>query len=289
MRVIGIGDNVCDRYEHLKTMFPGGQAMNFAVYAKILGAESSYMGVFGNDEAADHVIKTLDELQIEHSRCRQYEGENGCARVTLVDGDRVFLGSNRGGVAKEKPLDLTKEDLEYIQNFSHIHTSNNAHFDSQLAKVRTTGVPLSYDFSGQWKDEEKVAAVAPYVDYAFLSCGSVSEEEAMEICRKMHETGIPKVIATRGSYGAMFYDGIGFYSQEPKLVKAVDTLGAGDSFAAAFLLSFAESMETDGERMMNDRSCYEEKLKKALEAGAEFAAKTCMVYGAFGYGKKFFT
>ena len=35
MRVIGIGDNVCDKYEHLKMMFPGGQAMNFAVYAKI--------------------------------------------------------------------------------------------------------------------------------------------------------------------------------------------------------------------------------------------------------------
>ncbi len=37
MRVIGIGDNVCDKYEHLKTMFPGGQALNFAAYAKMLG------------------------------------------------------------------------------------------------------------------------------------------------------------------------------------------------------------------------------------------------------------
>lgn len=31
--VIGIGDNVCDKYIHLKTMFPGGQALNFAAYA----------------------------------------------------------------------------------------------------------------------------------------------------------------------------------------------------------------------------------------------------------------
>ncbi|MFQ8841327.1 MAG: hypothetical protein ACLR8P_10870 [Clostridium fessum] len=31
------------------------------------------------------------ELQVRtYSRCRQYEGENGYARVTLVDGDRVF-------------------------------------------------------------------------------------------------------------------------------------------------------------------------------------------------------
>ena len=46
MRVIGIGDNVCDKYEHLRLMFPGGQAANFAVYAGMLGAESAYMGVF---------------------------------------------------------------------------------------------------------------------------------------------------------------------------------------------------------------------------------------------------
>ena len=287
MKVIGIGDNVCDKYEHLKMMFPGGQAMNFAVYAKMLGADASYMGVFGRDEVADHVIATLDELQVDHSRCRQYDGENGCARVTLVDGDRVFLGSNRGGITKEKPLDLTEEDLEYIKQFSHVHTSNNSHFDSQLAKVKSTGVPLSYDFSYRWNEPDRVERVAPYADYAFFSCGSITEEEAMEICKQMYAAGIPKIIATRGSYGALYYDGEGFFSQPPKLVKALDTLGAGDSFAAAFLLSFTESMEREPEKMRDDRSFYENELKKALEAGAEFASKTCMVQGAFGYGKSF--
>ena len=36
----------------------------------------------------------------------------------------------------------------------------------------------------------------------------------------------------------MLYDGTDFYTQPPKLVEAVDTLGAGDSFAAAFLLAW---------------------------------------------------
>lgn len=286
MRVIGIGDNVCDKYEHLKTMFPGGQALNFAVYAKMLGADSSYMGVFGNDEVASHVIQTLDELEVEHGRCRQYEGENGCARVTLIDGDRVFLGSNKGGVAKEKPLDLTEDDLTYIKGFSHVHTSNNSHFDSQLAKIAAAGVPLSYDFSGQWTDEERVARVAPYASYVFLSCGSVSSEEARDICRRMKEQGCRMIIATRGSYGAMLYDGKDFYEQPPKLVEAVDTLGAGDSFAAAFLLSFTESLEKEPERMKED-GFYQSELKKAMEKGAEFASQTCLVRGAFGHGVTF--
>lgn len=287
MKVIGIGDNVCDKYEHLKTMFPGGQALNFAVYAKMLGADSSYMGVFGRDEVADHVIATLDELEVEHSHCRQYDGENGCARVTLVDGDRVFLGSNRGGITKEKPLDLTEEDLTYIKTFSHVHTSNNSHFDSQLPKVKSIGMSLSYDFSGRWTNWEWVEQVAPYADYGFLSCGSVTEEEAREICEKMHQMGCKKVIATRGSYGAMYYDGVRCLVQEPKLVKAIDALGAGDSFATAFLLAMVESLEKEPEKMANDGAYYEAELKKALEAGAEFSAKTCLVQGAFGHGKTF--
>ena len=215
MRVIGIGDNVCDKYEHLRLMFPGGQAANFAVYAGMLGAESAYMGVFGRDEVAEHVIATLDELQVEHSRCRQYEGENGYARVTLVDGDRVFLGSNKGGVLKENPLNLDVEDLEYIKTFDHVHTTNNSYFDEQLPKLAEQGISVSYDFSGQWIDEERVKKVAPYITYAFLSCGSVSREDAEEICKKMFRAGCPMVIATRGSYGAVLFDGTQFYEQPP--------------------------------------------------------------------------
>lgn len=285
MRVLGIGDNVCDKYIHLQTMFPGGQALNFSVYAKMLGALSSYMGVFGRDDVAEHVIETLDKLGIEHGHCRQYDGENGYAKVTLVDGDRVFLGSNKGGVAKENPLSLTAEDLDYIKTFSHVHTSNNSHFDTQLPKLTCEKITVSYDFSGQWSDEEKVAAVAPYIAFGFLSCGSVEAEDAMDICRRIHNAGCPMVIATRGSHGAMLYDGEYFFEQKPKLVEAVDTLGAGDSFATAFLLSFVESKVLWTDKMESDREFYKTELKKAMEKGAEFASKTCMIQGAFGHGK----
>ena len=93
------------------------------------------------------------------------------------------------------------------------------------------------------------------------------------------------VIATRGSYGAVLFDGTQFYEQPPHLVEAVDTLGAGDSFATAFLLSFLESRKKYGIQMKE--SVYEKEIRKALEAGAEFSSKTCMVQGAFGHGKSF--
>ena len=184
MRVIGIGDNVCDKYEHLRLMFPGGQAANFAVYAGMLGAESAYMGVFGRDEVAEHVIATLDELQVEHSRCRQYEGENGYARVTLVDGDRVFLGSNKGGVLKENPLNLDVEDLEYIKTFDHVHTTNNSYFDEQLPKLAEQGISVSYDFSGQWVDEERVKRLLRILRMRFFHVVPFRERMRKKFVRK---------------------------------------------------------------------------------------------------------
>lgn len=284
MRVIGIGDNVCDKYEHMGMMFPGGQALNFSVYAKMLGADASYMGVFGTDEVAEHVMKILQLLSVEHTRCLRYEGENGCARVTLEEGERIFLGSNKGGVAREHPIDLTQEDLQYIKTFSLVHTSNNSYMDSQLQKIYKAGVPLSYDFSGQWVREELVKRVAPYVSFVFISIGSVGEGEAEEICRNMYLAGCKFIVATRGSRGAVIYDGKEFHFQAPVLVKAVDTLGAGDSFATAFLLHFLESRRTYPEKMGGNSAFYRERLMAAAKAGAQFAAKTCLVQGAFGHG-----
>ena len=60
MRLIGIGDNVCDVYLHLAEMFPGGQALNVAVFAKMQGIDSAYLGVFGDDEVAEHIEKRRD-------------------------------------------------------------------------------------------------------------------------------------------------------------------------------------------------------------------------------------
>ena len=37
LRVLGLGDNVVDKYMHIRTMYPGGNALNFAVYAKMFG------------------------------------------------------------------------------------------------------------------------------------------------------------------------------------------------------------------------------------------------------------
>lgn len=132
-RIIAIGDNVCDKYLSRGKMYPGGQCVNTCAFSGMNGAKTAYLGKFGNDEVAKCVQDTLKELKIDYSHCRYFEGENGFALVTLKGNDRVFLGSNKGGIAKEHAFDFTEEDMEYIKGFQLIYTNLNSYIEEELS------------------------------------------------------------------------------------------------------------------------------------------------------------
>ncbi len=129
MKVIGIGDNVVDDYLHLRKVFPGGNALNFAVFASQLGYDSAYLGVFGSDSYAKHVQQVLIEKGIDASRCRSVDGPNGRAVLKIEDGERIFVSSNEGGIRKSVPMDFIFEDIAYLQTFSVIHSSIYSYMD----------------------------------------------------------------------------------------------------------------------------------------------------------------
>lgn len=169
VNALGFGDNVVDRYEHIHTMYPGGNAVNFAVYAKKCGAvRSAYMGIFGNDAAAEHVIASLEDEGVELAKCKQLIGENGAARVTVVDGDRVFLGSNEGGIRGDARYVLDRFDLAYMKQFDVVHSGNYCFTERELPKLKAAGITVSFDFSDDSTDEY-YEQIAPFVDFAFLA------------------------------------------------------------------------------------------------------------------------
>lgn len=284
VKVLGLGDNVCDVYLHTQTMYPGGQALNFAVYASQLGASADFMGVFGQDAVAEHVQAALDAKGVGRSHCRSYPGENGFARVTLVDGDRVFKGSNRGGVLQEHPIHLDEKDLEYAAGFDLIHTTNNGFTDGLLPALHRLPPLVSYDFSYRWNEEDRVERVCPNLDFGFLSCSDLDEEQTRQLCRHLHDKGCGVVVATRGSKGATVFDGKQFYVQAPDLVEPVDTMGAGDSFATAMLVSVLKALELGGRALWSSDLFRAGVLPKALKEAAAFSAQTCLVHGAFDCG-----
>ena len=276
---LGFGDNVVDKYEHIKTMYPGGNCVNFAVYAKMFGAKrSAYMGYFGNDAEAEHVMYALDDIGIETVKCKQLEGEYGCARATLVDGDRVFLGSNEGGIRGKTPYVLDRFDLEYIRQFDFVHSGNYCFMEKELPKIHEAGVPISFDFSDDSEDSY-YAEVAPTVDYAFCSFDG-TDEEAREHLKKIVSYGPKLAVASRGADGCILYDGQEYYVQKAVPIKeVVDTMGAGDSLITSFMVAYTDHLKKG--------ITGETAIRESLAAAAEFASKVCGMNGAFGYGKKY--
>lgn len=277
LKVLGLGDNVVDRYLNTGKMYPGGNALNFAVYAKMLGAEAAFLGTFGSDAAGRHVRATLEALSVPTALCRIVEGENGHADVRVVDGNREFVFSNKGGVAREHPFMPAQADLDYIASFALVHTSCYSHLNAHLATFKAASRLISYDFSYRWQVDDLIGPVAPHLDFAALSAGDVGRERAVSVLRETIAQGCGLALATLGPEGAVAYNGIDFISVPPKPTQVVDTLGAGDAFITATLLSLTASGWKRGSRLPAAT------IRTAMEKGADFAADICRIEGAFGH------
>ncbi|WP_201841448.1 fructoselysine 6-kinase [Microvirga zambiensis] len=276
-KVLGLGDNVVDRYLNTGKMYPGGNALNFAVYSKMLGADSAYLGTFGTDVAARHVQATLEALGVPTLHSRVVDGENGHADVRVVDGDREFVFSNKGGVARQSPFTPGRDDVGYLSSFALIHTSCYSHLNPHLATLHAASRLLSYDFSYRWQVDNLIAPITPYLDFAALSASDVGRDRAMAVLREAIGLGCGLALATLGAEGAVAYNGEDFISVAPKPTEVVDTLGAGDAFITAMLLNLIASGWTRG------RPLTSETIQAAMEKGSEFAAEICRIEGAFGY------
>ncbi len=276
--VVGFGDNVVDIYTHTNRQYPGGNCVNFAVYAKMFGVKrSAYMGYFGTDANAEHVISALRDQGIELVKCRKIPGENGYSRCTLKDGDRVFLDYNEGGVRSRHIYELDEFDLEYLSQFDLIHCGNYCYMESQLPKIKDAGLPLSFDFSDD-SDRAYYEKIAPLVTYAFCSFDG-TDEEVREHLKLVASLGPEIVCASRGAKGCMIYaEGIFTEQAAVPIEQVTDTMGAGDSLITTFMAGYL-SMRKQGIPK-------QEAIRASIEAAAQFAAKVCQMEGAFGYGRE---
>lgn len=274
--LIGFGDNVVDCYLDRGLMYPGGNALNAAVYAARRGARAAYLGTFGTDPAGRHVPAVLDRLGIATDHCRQVEGENGRALVRLDGANRVFCGSNKGGVARLDPFIPDAAVLAYLSGFDIVHSSCFSYLDPSLAAISAASRLMSYDCSWTWRDSDLLERIGPHVDLAALSVGEGGRGRAEAAIARAHAAGIGVVLATMGAEGALASAGGRLFAQSPAPARVVDTLGAGDAFLTATLLGLVARGWQRAERP-DDQA-----LSEALAEAAPFAAEICGLEGAFG-------
>ena len=282
-RLLAIGDDVCDKYLSRGKMYPGGQAVNTCAYAVMNGVEAAFLGKFGSDEVAQCLQDTLDALGIDRSRCRSFEGENGFACVTLAGSDRVFIGSNKGGVAAVNPYCFTAEDLDYIKGFDLVYSDLNAYVEEDLPFIASAGGPVASASPLRWT-AATLARICPYIKVALLSCAHLDQEAREREMKKAASYGVPLVLGTIGENGSwLLYRDRFYYAPAVLSDDVFDTMGAGDSYFATFLSTLLKK-QAAGEIHLDGSEDLSEALVEAMNAGAAFAAGVCGMEGAFGYG-----
>ena len=283
MKLIGIGDNVVDRYINKKIMFPGGNAVNFAAFVRQCGEESAYLGLIADEPEGWLIYESLEELGVDVSRSAPVRGlTTERCDVTLIDGDRTFVGCEYGE-GEWKPLRLTEAHLDYLRGFDVIHCACYADMADEIRKLDAIPAVKTFDFSSEeeYRTDEYLNKVCPHIDIALFSQEEMTDEEALALQKKAHDLGAELVLVTNGSKGQKLWDGSSIHEGEVKMVQAVDTMGAGDSFFTAFVVQLMR----EGYRRGNVPP--EECIRRAFSFAADFSAQTCLKDGAFGFGTRY--
>jgi fructoselysine 6-kinase len=263
LRVIGVGDNAVDKYLDMGKMFPGGNTTNYTVFAKRAGYDVSYLGWLNNAREGKFILDSLRAEGVDTSRCRVVEGANAYCEVKLEGTDRVFIGWDMG-VGKQ--IAINDDDLAYISQFDLTHSSFYGYLENDLPKVSSVSKTMSFDFSSDWT-KDYLAKTLPYVNLAFLSYSKGSTEEVEDLARWVCDQGARVAVVTRGKQGATAFDGQQIYHQPIVPVNVVDTLGAGDAFAARFGTAYLDGVG----------------IESALAQAARMAAEVCTYFGAWGH------
>lgn len=262
-RIAAIGDNCIDVYTNLLQGYPGGGPVNFAVQARRAGAETTYVGVIGDDAYGDWIEEALAAEGVETSHLQRVPGPTALAFVRLVNGERTFIGSDHG---VREQLRVTRKIDDYLAGFDLIHTTLDGGVDEHVPQWHRSGRKVSYDFSHRAKPHQ--IALLAYVDVAFFSGQYLEGEHMSASLAGWREQSAGVIVLTRGGQGSVAYVGSREFRQPALPARVVDTLGAGDAFQAGFVTEYLKSGS----------------VQEALAAGADLAARACEHFGGFGHG-----
>ncbi len=261
MKIACIGDNCIDYYDESGLAFPGGNPVNAAVYLRRLGAESAYLGAVGTDSFGELLLRRLTEKGVDTGHVQVIPGSTAICHVSHVNGDRV-LGDYDEGVMAD--FSLREEDFSFLRDFDLVISGLWGHTEHSLSALRAAGIPVAFDCADRPFDPVSRIALNS-TDIAFFSDDLLSDEELKEKILAVASHGPELVVATRGAKGSLAWDGKTFCFGLTAPCQLVDTMGAGDSYIAGFLLSWLNR----------------QPLCACMQAAAESAAVTIGYAGAW--------
>lgn len=247
---------------NLRKRAGGGSAANSMYAASQFGGHTFYTCKVASDEFGDFYLQELGHNNI-HTNLDNHNRDDGATGKCLVmvtpDAERTmlsYLGISE--TLSEKELDLEAlKDSEYLYVEGYLSTSDSGR--NAYIKARDTakanGVKTSLTFSDpsmvQFFRKQLEEMIGDGVDLLF---SNLEEAQSWSGADEVHDAaeGLKKIaqrfVITLGAKGALAWDGEQYIEIAPHKVNAVDTNGAGDIFAGAFLygITAGHDMATAG-------------------------------------------
>lgn len=231
--------------------FPGGKGANQAVAASRLGAKTTLIGRLGTDAFGAELRTFLAAQGIDPGSIKETpETHTGTAIITVAASDNTIVvipGSNALVSANDvADVPLAKGDVAVSQSEIPLPTIA-AFFQRACAAGATT---LLNPAPAQKMSGELLALVDILVlnetELGFLAGVELSEsDEAAKIiavARKLQARQDQTICVTLGKRGVLALAASEEFAVPGRMVKAVDTTGAGDCFVGALASQLADGM-----------------------------------------------
>ena len=236
---------------------PGGAPANVAVGLQRLGAQTEFWGAVGDDPFGEFLRVTVENEGVDVAHLQTRPERTTIAFVaTLASGNKEICFYRNPGA--DAHFDISQIGADAFEGADIFHCgsvslslepSRSAQFE--LAKrARDAGVLVSFDPNWRpsiWPDFDKARELIwQMIDLSDIV--KVADEEwefvtgTPDFARGaalIRERGPKLVIMTRGAQGASWNCADGQGEVAGFAAKAIDTLGAGDSFVAGMLYQVA--------------------------------------------------
>lgn len=227
----------------------GGSAANTIIAASRFGAPAFYSCKVAADDNGDFYLRDLEVAGVEHNwNSPRESGITGrCLVLISPDAERSmnsFLGISESlSVAQLVPRAIEASAYVYIEGYLVTSPTGRAAAVQTRQTAEAAGVKTALSFSDPgmvefFKEGLQEMLGDRGVDMLFcneLEATTWSGSDSMDTTVAALKQVARSFAITRGARGALIYDGATLIEIDPHVVQAVDSNGAGDMFAGAFL------------------------------------------------------
>ncbi|MCG6862079.1 MAG: adenosine kinase [Chromatiaceae bacterium] len=242
--------------EHHHQKGSGGSAANSVIAVSQFGGKGFYSCKVADDALGHFYMDDLiaGGVDTNHHTDREPGHTGRCVVLVTPDTDRTMvthLGISGGLSEKELvPESLMASDYFYTEGY--LVTADSARRLSITAKeiAEEAGVKTAISLSDPnivtYFRDGLMDMIGGGVDLVFANeaeAKGMADTDDLKTAISFLETIAKQFALTRGPKGALVYDGDDLIEIEPVKVDAVDTVGAGDMFAGAFLYGLTQGWD----------------------------------------------